>query len=214
MNYCGISSQLGKIDMSGVLITPSQLEPGISGSEYMVQFSASGGTAPYQWSCNSPPPGLSMSASGLLSGIVTGQTCQTILVSVVDSGIPEQTGNSYLLLKIIPVPDLLISDINFRVDYRVMSLFEDNFESWSTQFHATGGNPPYYWTSEDCPFELISSGVISGNGYASPLPSFSITVQDMDGGKTSKVCYTYEFHKSGGPQGGTYEFVISSYPKP
>jgi len=58
---------------SSITISPAQIQAPILGNSYSQSMSASGGSAPYAWeiSSGSFPPGLSMSATGVISGVVT-----------------------------------------------------------------------------------------------------------------------------------------------
>ncbi|HKV03912.1 MAG TPA: putative Ig domain-containing protein [Candidatus Acidoferrales bacterium] len=73
------------------ITTASPLPPGSVGTPYSVQFAASGGTAPDQWSVatgSALPAGLMLSAAGLLSGTPTVQATATFGVTVTDSEVP------------------------------------------------------------------------------------------------------------------------------
>jgi hypothetical protein len=58
-------------DAPPLSITPPSLENAQVGVPYAVAFSATGGVRPYTWSATNPPPGLTMSTSGVLSGTPT-----------------------------------------------------------------------------------------------------------------------------------------------
>lgn len=73
------------------ITTTSPLPAGGAGASYSVQFAASGGTAPYQWSVatgSNLPTGLTLSAAGLLSGTPTTQQTATFGITVTDSETP------------------------------------------------------------------------------------------------------------------------------
>ena len=63
------------------------LPPGLVNQPYTVQFTAAGGTAPYTWSLESGtlPAGISLSPTGLLSGVPTTAGSSTFSVRVTDS---------------------------------------------------------------------------------------------------------------------------------
>ena len=67
------------------------------GTPYMFTFTATGGAAPYKWSANTLPPGLTLnSMTGTLSGIATTLGDYPISVTVTDSTLPQAqtaTGN-------------------------------------------------------------------------------------------------------------------------
>lgn len=165
--------------MSELVLTPTTLPTGVAGLFYSVQFAASGGTPPYLWTCNSPPPGISMSSAGLLSGTLMGSTQQTILVTATDNGAPQLTANAYLLLATAPA--LLIDPILINIGRT----------QWSAQLSASGGVPPYTWSSLDCPYSLTSDGTLSA--YSVTLSHFSIKVVDSKGSTTSMAYLSWEY---------------------
>jgi hypothetical protein len=68
------------------ITAPSSLPQGSVGVEYSQQFVAVGGAPPYAWSVASSalPPGLSLGAGGLLSGVPTVSNNYAFFVSVSD----------------------------------------------------------------------------------------------------------------------------------
>jgi hypothetical protein len=58
-------------DAPPLAMSPDALPAGQVGLTYAVAFSGSGGVPPYRWSATNPPPGLTMSTSGILSGTPT-----------------------------------------------------------------------------------------------------------------------------------------------
>jgi hypothetical protein len=74
-------------------ITTSSLPSGQVGTLYNATLAATGGTAPYTWTLTSGklPPPLTISSSGTISGIPSGQASQTALtLAVTDSSSPAQ----------------------------------------------------------------------------------------------------------------------------
>jgi hypothetical protein len=80
------------INVSNLAIASSGTLPNASaGAAYNFQFQASGGASPYTWAVapgSTLPAGLSLSSSGLLSGIPTTQATTTFSVTVTDSEVP------------------------------------------------------------------------------------------------------------------------------
>jgi len=71
-----------------VTVTPPanlQAEVTVNKTFQSAQFVASGGVTPYKWSVTGLPPGMALSASGLLSGTPTTVGNYTIAISVTDS---------------------------------------------------------------------------------------------------------------------------------
>ncbi len=98
--YSGDSNYLGSTDntvdecfyVTGPLTitTTSPLPDGVKHSFYSVQLDAVGGTGAYTWSSGGTlPPGLSVSASGLLSGTPTHKGTYTFKIKVKDSTSPH-----------------------------------------------------------------------------------------------------------------------------
>jgi|GEM_PF-938288 len=96
-------------------IDPIVLADGLLGTPYAAQtFTATGGVPPYNWSVStgSLPPGLSLSAAGVLSGTPTDATGSpfAFTVQVADSATPAVTDtiNVGMVVNIPPPPPLVI----------------------------------------------------------------------------------------------------------
>jgi hypothetical protein len=71
------------------------------GSSYSYQLKASGGTSPYTWTPTSPlPPGLTLSANGLISGTPTAAGNYTFTATVTDSSSPAGSASPTLALPV------------------------------------------------------------------------------------------------------------------
>ena len=65
-------------------------------------FTASGGLAPYQWSATGLPPGVNLSASGILSGTPTSGGTYNMTITVTDSG--SRTGSLNVSIGVLQLP--------------------------------------------------------------------------------------------------------------
>jgi hypothetical protein len=85
-----------------LVITTTSLPGGTEQTAYSATVMASGGVTSYMWSATGLPAGLSMSATGVISGTpVTGSAgSYTVNVTVKDSGNPQQTATANLSLTI------------------------------------------------------------------------------------------------------------------
>jgi hypothetical protein len=89
------------INYPQIEIAAASLPDGISGAAYPGgSFSATGGDGTYSWRANTGlPPGLSLSASGVLSGIPTAAGTFTISVTVIDAeSSPQVTSGSFTVV--------------------------------------------------------------------------------------------------------------------
>jgi hypothetical protein len=83
-------------------ITTASLPQGTQSVPYSQSLSAAGGTTPYTWSLfsGSLPPGLGLSAAGLISGTPTAAGPFNFTVQVTDSSNPKQTANAPLSITV------------------------------------------------------------------------------------------------------------------
>jgi hypothetical protein len=155
------------------ITTTSPLAPGTQNVFYQAPLSATGGAQPYSWSATNLPAGLSInSTSGLISGNPTAAGTTTVAVTVKDGNnlsatvnlsITIQPSNGPLMITTSSLPDGCIAT------------------NYNATVAATGGNPPYSWSSPNLPSGLSidsSTGVISGSPTANGTVAATILVND------------------------------------
>ncbi|MFA6428933.1 MAG: Ig domain-containing protein [Patescibacteria group bacterium] len=128
---------------------------GTVGLPYTFTMQASGGNGNYSWTATSLPPGLTMDATGHISGIPTmaGTHFESIF-TVVDQGSSEAT-------MLMPFP---INAYNFAITTTQLPVGIVG-ASYSYAMTATGGNAPHIWSAAGFPSGLSinsASGIISG----------------------------------------------------
>ena len=150
-------------------------------------FTASGGTAPYTFSIKPPPAGdltngLSLSASGLLSGTPTAPGTWIFTVVVVDGDSAGDEVNVTMNVGTLPLtlgsppPSPIPALVNV-----------------SHPFVATGGTPAYTFTwLGDLPSGMTvnSSGVLVGYPQEVGTFNFTVTVKDFTGETEGPVAFT------------------------
>lgn len=103
------------------ITTTSPLPDGAEGTPYSEQFSASGGTSPYAWSVASGstlPAGLTLSATGLLSGTPTAAVSSaTFDVTVTDSETPAVSVTQTFALTISGSQNPSLLNGNFAFEF-------------------------------------------------------------------------------------------------
>jgi hypothetical protein len=152
------------------IATSSPLPAGTMGSPYSVTLSASGGTAPYQWSTQgSMPPGLTVSQSGILSGTPTATGVYSVQIRVTDSTQASATATL----------SLSINGTALSVTTSALPTGSVG-KSYSASLTAAGGVPPYQWSASSPPagLTLAQTGTLSGTPTASGVFSFTVQVTD------------------------------------
>jgi hypothetical protein len=138
-------------------------------------FAATGGTPPMTWSESGPmPPGMTLSAAGLLSGSPAKAGTYPIVVNVVDSSEPPLTTGISISLK--------VNDSAIVVSLPgAPSTGTATYPYPSLTFNASGGTPPYTWTTIGTMppgLALGSDGTISGTPAKVGSFSFSVIATD------------------------------------
>jgi hypothetical protein len=142
-----------------LVVTTTSLPSSSLGAGYSAGLSAYGGTPPYSWQLltGALPPGLSLSATGLISGTSSADGLYSFEVGATDSSPTPETATAQLSVLVSPPPVTItttgLSEAYVGVDY-------------SATLTATGGTAPYTWTlvagSLPTGMSLSSAGVISG----------------------------------------------------
>ncbi|MGB9255008.1 MAG: putative Ig domain-containing protein, partial [Candidatus Korobacteraceae bacterium] len=156
---------------SELAVTSISPPAGTVGVNYSTTLAATGGVTPYTWSLasGSLPAGLSLSASGVISGKPTASGASTFTVQVADSGgTSQQTAIAQLTIAINVVTITTMSLPNAAVNVL-----------YSAPLAAIGGVTPYSWTmSGTLPsgLSLNSAGVISGTPISTGSATFTVHV--------------------------------------
>jgi hypothetical protein len=159
-------------------ISSASLPAGTVSTAYSQGLSATGGFAPYTWavSAGSPPPGLALNSSGILSGIPTAAGAFSFGVMATDNSGAIVTASASVTIQALPLTILtqsLPSGVNgIGYPQQVMS--------------ASGGMMPYTWsvTSGNLPggLALSSGGTLSG--LPTVAGSFPVTIGVVDAANT------------------------------
>ncbi|MEY9893121.1 hypothetical protein ABIA31_006799 [Catenulispora sp. MAP5-51] len=174
-----VSSQTTLTVVGKLAVTTTALQNAVQGKAYTASLNGTGGTAPYTWSAvpTSLPPGLTVSAAGIISGTPTAPGTSTIVVHVADAGPPGQSPPATSLkLTVIGVPAVAVSalpDATADVTYPAQNLV------------ASGGTGPYKWSlvpgQGDLPIGLtLDPAARTIGGFPTTAGKSSFTVQAMD----------------------------------
>lgn len=156
--------------------TGSELPPASLGVQYVQTLTASGGSSPYQWSLigGALPPGVSLTAQGLLSGTPTAAGTYSFQIQVSDSaGLTASRAFSLV------VSAGLVISTNTQLPSAVPNV------AYSQTLTAAGGTGPYQWavTGGALPpgMSLSTGGVLSGTPSSAGTFTFQVTVTDSTG---------------------------------
>ena len=123
-----------------------------------LQFTATGGTAPYTWSVSDATVATIDATTGLLTAVATG----TVTVTATDAnGFSDSTG------------DIVVSDIAISPSTALLAVGD------TLQFTASGGTPPYTWASNNLSVATIdaATGLLTAVGPGTT----TVTVTDAAG---------------------------------
>jgi Putative Ig domain len=190
-------------------ITTSLLNSGQTSVAYNATLAATGGTAPYSWTVATGdlPAGLTLGASGTISGTPTTAGIADFTVQVSDSAATPHSTTGKLSLT-ISGGSLKITSVNPPTG-TVGSAYQ-------YQLAASGGVPPYSWAlasgSSPLPggLNVSSAGVVSGTPSASGTFGPQIQVTDATNSNTVSQNLGFSILVSGTPlANGNYAFLFS-----
>jgi Putative Ig domain len=189
-------------------ITTTSLQQGQTTVAYNATLSATGGTAPYSWTLKSGklPAGLSLSTGGTISGTPTTAGAAAITVQVSDSATTPQTAVSGNLT-------LAISGGTVQITSTVATVGTVG-TAYQFQLQATGGVPPYTWSTASgsslpAGLTVSSAGVVSGTPTTAGSfnPSLTVTDETTSNMATQNVGFT--INPAGTPLAdGNYSFLF------
>jgi len=162
------------------ITTGSPLPTGTVGVAYSRTLVGEGGTLPYTWSVGAGmPPGLSFSATGVLTGTPTQAGSFTFSVLVIDAA----SGSALTPFAItILAPQLSITTSSLPAG-------TVNVAYPLTTLAATGGTPPYSWSvGSGMPpgLALSAAGVLTGTPTQGGTFTFTVAATDAAGLTRSK----------------------------
>ncbi|MBL0749005.1 ExeM/NucH family extracellular endonuclease, partial [Nocardioides baculatus] len=141
-----------------------------------------GGTRPYTWSSTALPAGLTMSATGAISGTPTVAGSYPVTVTVTDSA--SGTASTTFTI-VVSAPDPLVAtNPGDRTTYVNQTMASFTMAS-------TGGAPAYTWSATGLPagVTMSAAGVLSGTPTVTGSFPVVATVTD-GGGRTSQTTFT------------------------
>ncbi len=157
-----------------ITVSPSSVPPATVHADYNVVFSASGGTAPYTFTIDTPPPGLTLAPDGTLAGTPASEG--SFAFDIIATDALGSTGSRAYALDVGP-PLIAVSPA---------SLPDGSIGTpYNAVVSASGGLAPYTFENiGDLPDGLsldALSGVLSGTPTAEGSFSFSVQASDADG---------------------------------
>jgi len=163
-----------------ITVSPTTLPGGQVGQAYSQNVTASGGTGPYAYSATgSLPPGVTLSAAGLLSGTPTAGGPYNFTVNVTDANLCP--GSRAYTLTIGACPTITVGPAT--------SPDATLGKAYSLQLTASGGTGPYtYSTADPLPagLTLSAAGLLSGTPTAVGATTFSVAAKDANNCTGSK----------------------------
>ena len=178
------------------ITTSSTLPPGIVGTSYSQTLTAANGTAPYTWTLvtGSLPGGLSLSASGTISGTPTAEGSFDFTIRATDNGSTRQSTQKAFSVAIVSA---LSITTNSPLSPGTVGT------SYTRTLAATGGTAPYTWSlaSGSLPggLSLSSGGVISGTPSAEGTFNFTIRVTDTAPQQNAQKAFSLTIVPAGAP---------------
>jgi hypothetical protein len=158
-----------------VSVTTTSLSGGMVNVAYSAPLAAAGGKGPYTWSLSSGSmPGLTVGASGQITGTPTTAGTASFTVKVTDSSSPAQTATKALTIAVAAAVT--------PVSVTTSSLPGGTVgTAYSAALAATGGNAPYSWTlaAGSLPgLNVGGTGQITGTPTTAETVSFTVRVTD------------------------------------
>ncbi len=192
-----------------LVISPAALPAAVINVPYSTTLTSVGGVGPFTWAIASGtlPPGLSISAGGVISGTPTVLGSTTFKVQVTDSQTPtaavDIATESITVNQPLAVSTTSLTSGSVGVPY-------------SAALSATGGVPPYTWsiTTGTLPagLTLSTSGFISGTPTNQETQTFTVQVSDSESpAATASASLTLTISGPTSRLNGTYVFSFSGY---
>ena len=174
--------------LTGMTITTQSIRNGVVGLTYVATtFQEQGGTGPITWSSPLLPTGLTLTASGILSGTPTVAGAASITIKVTDNSAPPKTASATYLINIaapVSITTAALPSGTQTVTYPALAM------------QASGGTPPYTWSASGLPLGVT----LSPGGVLSGVPAVPFYLPLPDGAVALRCSLRGEQHLPGGDQ--------------
>ena len=160
---------------SPIVINTTSLASAAVSVPYSATLSAGGGVTPYNWSLTAGtlPPGLSLSAAGVISGTPSTAANVSITIQVTDSQSPARSATQTLSL-VVNAATLQVATTSLANGTVAVA--------YNTTLSATGGTTPYSWSiasgSLPAGLTLSSGGVVTGTPTVAGINNLTVQVTD------------------------------------
>lgn len=192
------------VNIGLISVKTTTLNGASTGTIFNQQLEYLGGTAPVIWSSTALPVGLTLSATGVISGIPTEDGSYTIDITVTDANGAKST-KPFVLQVQSPISILTSTIADMQTNVPV-----------SISLQATGGKLPYSWTLTKGAYPTGINPIDANGGNISGTPtlvgdySFEITVTDALGATTS-LLYPVKVRDTAAPV-ATHSITTTSLP--
>jgi hypothetical protein len=182
--HSGSKSLTLLVDPPGLSFTTASLPNGVAGTGYSATIEAAGGSGGNQFSVTSGslPAGLSLDASGAISGTPSAAGASTFTVTVKDNGGRSASKDYTITIDPPPITFTTASLPNGIVGTGYSATVETTGGSGGKQFSVSSGSLP-------AGLSMNASGAISGTPTAAGNSTFTVTVKD-NGGRTASKDYS------------------------
>ena len=156
-------------------LTPATLAAEVAGAARTQKITAAGGSPPYTFavSSGSLPPGLSLSAQGILAGTPTTPGTYQFTVTAADSSAPPRSGSQAYALTVTSPAAIILSPPSLPA----ATLGQPE----AARITAAGGSPPYTFSvSSGSPpgLSLSAQGTLTGTPTTPGTYQFTVTAAD------------------------------------
>jgi hypothetical protein len=167
------------VDPAPLTVTTRSLAAGKADAPYSQTLAATGGRAPYTWSASSLPAGLTLDASGVLSGTPTAAGTAPISVTITDADGRTET---------VSIP-LTIADVD-PVAISTTALPQGMVGvAYDKSLAVFGGRAPYTWSASNVPagLSVTAGGHLTGTPSSAGTVQLALTATDRDGRTGTKT---------------------------
>jgi uncharacterized protein (TIGR03437 family) len=178
---------LSTLQVSTLGISPSSIPRGSVGAAYSVVFTATGGVSPFTWSATGLPPGLTMSASGTLSGTPTSPFTGSITVKVIDRS--SATVSMQFPLEIVTGFAISTTSVPNGTQGTIYSVPIQTVGGMGMVTFAIATSTGTAQSVVPPGLNLTSAGVLNGTPQTPGSFSFAVTATDGGGNMYTQVYY-------------------------